>query len=504
MRTRFNNKVQRLRKTNLQKKRNLISTKKIVYQGLTQNIISNHGALRYVPTDIHSYAGQGSKVPYKIDMEEAFNRDFNDVRVYTNQYARAASQLIGVEAFTVGNNIFSAHTNPTKKTIAHELTHVAQHNHSVNSRSEMIASENDPAEQEARKVQHEIMKGNNAPVPKTKIGPFVIAPNWGAPVCLPLEGYRIEAQYNPESDQLRLIIPNYSPILNFGDPGISALEVEEAIGLHEPDRLQNREWRNTESGWEIRFDVVVYSNEGRQRLDEFFSPQNTMLIGTQEHNTEERQTHISSGRQPESFREAFRIGFQRGLTTTFLNLIPVFAQLNNIMSALGFAPSAIVYSLTASSELSIVVDWIDRGAELAVMIDFDNLSVSYAPFESVDNSVGMMAAGGFGGAVAIRYTPMTRISFEPIIESYAGESYVGHLETLAGSFEGTISPSLLSGLRTGERREGWIALSTSFPGLSLGIGLSGGVRRTVLRFGSLSFGLTTDPLCANISATPTP
>jgi len=418
------------------------------------NTISNHGALRRELAGMRNEIGIGSQIPYKAEMEKAFSRDFSNVTAYTNEKARNASEVLGAEAFTVGKDVFFAHTNPTRDTIAHELTHVVQHDFASGHRNNVLMSRNDPAEREAERVQHEITAGKVAPEISTTLPISAIATSWSPMVCLHPLGYyeNVMAQYDPESEQLRLIVSHPAPglIMHTGDPDIGAPEVAQAIGLVEPDGLENRRWLWNGSRWEIQFDVNVFSLAGRQELAIFFSPPVPKLTETQARTQQESQEQTTSA-VGEVLR-GFRVGFQRGIASAMLGAYPVFGQITPIMGLLGFAPTALAGSVSLGGESSVA-----------------------------------LVAVGVGATLAVRYTPVEETIETSAPETYAGRSLVADLEFVTGSVGGAISLSLLQGLLAGERRMGWIAVSTSIPGLSIGIWFAAGERLTTMRFGSVPY-----------------
>ena len=93
--------------------------------------------------------------PTRNFMESKFEQDFSNVRVHTDPDAAHASQKIGANAFTVGNDIafapgkFNPGTPDGKKLIAHELTHTLQQNEVVKMQ---------PAEEEQKPQQQDVQE----------------------------------------------------------------------------------------------------------------------------------------------------------------------------------------------------------------------------------------------------------------------------------------------------------------------------------------------------------
>ena len=67
----------------------------------------------------------GGTLPFREEMESSFGVDFSGVRVHSGAQAAAASQAIGAEAYTMGDDIVLG-TAATPELIAHELAHVVQ------------------------------------------------------------------------------------------------------------------------------------------------------------------------------------------------------------------------------------------------------------------------------------------------------------------------------------------------------------------------------------------
>ncbi|MCA9483463.1 MAG: DUF4157 domain-containing protein [Nitrospina sp.] len=76
--------------------------------------------------------GQPLSTEARAYFEPRFGRDFSGVRVHTDSGAAEATNAINAEAFTTGNNIafaqgnYAPETEPGRKLLAHELTHVVQ------------------------------------------------------------------------------------------------------------------------------------------------------------------------------------------------------------------------------------------------------------------------------------------------------------------------------------------------------------------------------------------
>ena len=68
--------------------------------------------------------GGGSKLPFLSDMEASFGEDFGGISWFAGQ--GAAMDALGANAATDGESVATAAASPSKRLIAHELTHVVQ------------------------------------------------------------------------------------------------------------------------------------------------------------------------------------------------------------------------------------------------------------------------------------------------------------------------------------------------------------------------------------------
>jgi hypothetical protein len=71
-------------------------------------------------------AGSGGAVPYQDEMESKFGTSLDGVRAHTGDEAAEANRVLGAEAFTYGSDIAFRTANPSRETVAHELTHSLQ------------------------------------------------------------------------------------------------------------------------------------------------------------------------------------------------------------------------------------------------------------------------------------------------------------------------------------------------------------------------------------------
>jgi len=73
------------------------------------------------------FSGSAHEVPYRKEMETSFGADFSGVKAYSDGPALKANNDLGAHAYAAGDQVAFASSNPSKETVAHELTHVLQH-----------------------------------------------------------------------------------------------------------------------------------------------------------------------------------------------------------------------------------------------------------------------------------------------------------------------------------------------------------------------------------------
>jgi hypothetical protein len=99
--------------------------------------------------------GQPLPANVRTDMETTFGEDFSDVRVHTGSTAALSSTLLGAKAYTLNNHIvfrpgqFQPGTGSGRRTLAHELAHVAQNRGQPATQSSRIDGEGSQRETEA-------------------------------------------------------------------------------------------------------------------------------------------------------------------------------------------------------------------------------------------------------------------------------------------------------------------------------------------------------------------
>ena len=83
-------------------------------------------AQRSAVHDVLIGSGQPLGASLKEEMEARLGADFSDVRVHTDDAARASAAGVGARAYTSGSHVVIGDGGADKHTLAHELTHVIQ------------------------------------------------------------------------------------------------------------------------------------------------------------------------------------------------------------------------------------------------------------------------------------------------------------------------------------------------------------------------------------------
>jgi Domain of unknown function (DUF4157) len=118
--------------------------------------------------------GKGRPLDSRLrsDMEALFGQDFSQVRVHTGPQAAASASSVSAEAYTVGDEIVFGEGRFSRRTLAHELTHVVQQRAGPVSgvdtgRGVAVSEPSDRFEQEAQATAHRVMSGS---VPAVSVG----------------------------------------------------------------------------------------------------------------------------------------------------------------------------------------------------------------------------------------------------------------------------------------------------------------------------------------------
>ena len=107
-----------------------LQMKSMIQRQANQEMTANSN----LETSIQQARGSGQALPdnVKEPMENAFDADFSQVNIHTDNQSHQLNESVQAKAFTTGTDIFfrQGAFNPTsqdgQELIAHELTHVVQ------------------------------------------------------------------------------------------------------------------------------------------------------------------------------------------------------------------------------------------------------------------------------------------------------------------------------------------------------------------------------------------
>lgn len=111
------------------KNRSTVSTS---FQAKNKTSVATNDASPIVNNALKFSTGKPLDADVRSYMEPRFNYDFSSVRIHDNELAAKSADSINALAYTSGNNIvfnsgeYNANTDPGKRLLAHELTHVIQ------------------------------------------------------------------------------------------------------------------------------------------------------------------------------------------------------------------------------------------------------------------------------------------------------------------------------------------------------------------------------------------
>jgi uncharacterized protein DUF4157/L,D-transpeptidase-like protein len=117
------------------------------------------------PVDVEAEAARGTSgsaqpYPHRAEIEASLGRSV-PARAFFGAEASAACATLGVEAYTVGDSVAFATSNPPRRLAAHEAAHVVQQSGGVNL-SGGDGSAGDPLEQHADAVAERVVAGQPA------------------------------------------------------------------------------------------------------------------------------------------------------------------------------------------------------------------------------------------------------------------------------------------------------------------------------------------------------
>ena len=152
-------------------------------------------------------------------MEQVFGQDFSHVHAHIDKDARPASKELGAKAYTFGNDIAFSDPTPDKGTVAHELTHIVQHENSSGVQTNETTSKDTPSEYEARASQQAITNGEELPLISEALSPSSIAGDWS--IEDELNFWQIQYSYGdtPADDLITVSFVSQSAVTEEGEEG---------------------------------------------------------------------------------------------------------------------------------------------------------------------------------------------------------------------------------------------------------------------------------------------
>lgn len=149
-------------------------------------------------------AGASGSLPYRVEMEAQFGRSFGDVRVADSDQARQSLASVGADGVSRDKSVAFREPSPSRKAVAHELTHVAQ--------AELGGgASRGHAEQEAFRVEGQLGRG----------GPVGVSSGVGAGIAhfrdpddslADLYGMQAQPAFSPFTMQQNLAVDERNPI----------------------------------------------------------------------------------------------------------------------------------------------------------------------------------------------------------------------------------------------------------------------------------------------------
>lgn len=132
--------------------------------------------------------GAGSAVPYRAEMENALGVSLEGVRAHTGGEARTAAARLGAYGYATGNHVAFDTPTPSRRLVAHEVTHVLQQRRGVHLHGG-IGRRNDAYEAEADRAGELVEAGRGARhIGRAYAGAAPVASGHAAPARTPLNG----------------------------------------------------------------------------------------------------------------------------------------------------------------------------------------------------------------------------------------------------------------------------------------------------------------------------
>lgn len=105
--------------------------------------------------------GAGGAVPYREEMEHSLGVSLEGIRAHTESDARTAAARLGAYGYATGNHVVFGTAAPSRRLVAHEVTHVLQQRRGVHLDGGM-GRPDDPYEREAERAGELVESGRSA------------------------------------------------------------------------------------------------------------------------------------------------------------------------------------------------------------------------------------------------------------------------------------------------------------------------------------------------------
>ncbi|MFE9635789.1 DUF4157 domain-containing protein [Streptomyces sp. NPDC006463] len=129
---------------------------------------TEHPVQRSTVDDVLRTPGKTLDDATRTEMEARLGADFSDVRIHTDEAARASAAEVGARAYTSGNHVVIGEGGADRHTLAHELTHVIQQRQGpvagTDNGSGLRVS--DPSDRFEREAEANATRALSGPVPR--------------------------------------------------------------------------------------------------------------------------------------------------------------------------------------------------------------------------------------------------------------------------------------------------------------------------------------------------
>jgi hypothetical protein len=175
--------------------------------------------------------GSGSEIPYRREMESAFDESFSDVRAYVGR--SDPMMLLGANAATRGAQVVFRDFRPSKEVVGHELAHVVQNRRASFASGPELSHRSDPTEIEAERVGASVAAGGRGNVQSGASHDILLqrkeegAAPGGIPPDLAAEIEKIRSRGEPSEEDLRRL--GRLAVARMGPQGVAAAAKRQAV-----------------------------------------------------------------------------------------------------------------------------------------------------------------------------------------------------------------------------------------------------------------------------------